>query len=420
MPAFLLGALLASACGDPPADRLAAYVNVRDSAGIQIVENGPLASVDTLGIMVDSAARLRIGLVDGDAPYVFSRIVGATRLADGRVAVADQRAAEVRFFDGEGRFLAAVGGAGQGPGEYTLFSAMHPLQADSLLIVDHEGNRWHFSDGTGTPVRTLRAVRHSPGEDPSRSPYHVRGSYTDGTLLVSRSVPGCTGEPSLFCADSVRLRRVTRRGEVRADFGVVPRWRRYFDRSAVNGRNTITLAAVFYPQVSWAVAGMRTYIGDGERFEIRVHGPEGRLERLIRVDAPPERYPAEGPTMPLAADATAEQRQQHARMLGVTERAPKPDHLPVFTSLVTDELGNLWVHLVGGPNSGLGTGMRWAVFDSEGELRHLVRTPVLSTRSPMTGRGAPEIGADYLLTEATDSFNVPVVDVYPLGRRNGG
>jgi hypothetical protein len=32
----------------------------------------------------------------------------------------------------------------------------------------------------------------------------------------------------------------------------------------------------------------------------------------------------------------------------------------------------------------------------------------------------PEIGVDYILTIARDSFNVQVVDVHPVVRREGG
>jgi hypothetical protein len=59
-----------------------------------------------------------------------------------------------------------------------------------------------------------------------------------------------------------------------------------------------------YPQAFTAVHGDRFYYADAERFEVRVYGADGTLERLIRVAADPPRYRRDEifPTIPAARD----------------------------------------------------------------------------------------------------------------------
>ena len=67
----------------------------------------------------------------------------------------------------------------------------------------------------------------------------------------------------------------------------------------------------------------------------------------------------------------------------------------------------------------LGQGLRWAVIDSTGTLRHLVRTPQLMLPAFFRGGGI-EIGKDYILAPGIGDYQVPVVDIYPLLRRDDG
>src|SRR5690606_34032128 len=100
--------LLAVACGAGCAadsGTRSAPVLRRDSAGVAIVETPAEAWADDERWSVDPEPRLVIGLEESDAPYLWGKIVGATRLSDGSFAVADGQAAEIRFFDATGQFL---------------------------------------------------------------------------------------------------------------------------------------------------------------------------------------------------------------------------------------------------------------------------------------------------------------------------
>ena len=85
---------------------------------------GPLAAKE----MISSAQQvptfegtidLEFGELDGEDPYLFSRIESIVEDANGRIIVADLQSHEVRVFDPDGRFVFRFGGAGEGPGELT-------------------------------------------------------------------------------------------------------------------------------------------------------------------------------------------------------------------------------------------------------------------------------------------------------------
>ena len=83
-----------------------------DSGG----DEGSLDAVPTFEGTVD----LEFGEIDGDDPYLFTRIESIAEDARGRLIVADMQSHEIRVFDSEGRFLFRFGGPGEGPGELTF------------------------------------------------------------------------------------------------------------------------------------------------------------------------------------------------------------------------------------------------------------------------------------------------------------
>lgn len=70
------------------------------------------------GWTVEMESMLILGRSEGEAPYLFHRIVGVRRTNAGMVAVSDAGSGQLRFFDETGAFVKAVGRHGQGPGEF--------------------------------------------------------------------------------------------------------------------------------------------------------------------------------------------------------------------------------------------------------------------------------------------------------------
>lgn len=97
-------------------------------AGVVRVTNTPPASGAAPTLV--GVEELRVGDAEGGTAASFGLIRSIAVLGDGRFAVADAQAEEVRVFDAEGRHLRTFGGKGQGPGE---------LRRMQGVSVDHEG-----------------------------------------------------------------------------------------------------------------------------------------------------------------------------------------------------------------------------------------------------------------------------------------
>jgi len=75
-----------------------------------------------------------IGGADEREDYLLHQVVGATRLADGRVVVANEGTLQLRYYDPEGEHLYDAGGQGEGPGEFESLSGIVRLPGDSVLV----------------------------------------------------------------------------------------------------------------------------------------------------------------------------------------------------------------------------------------------------------------------------------------------
>ena len=75
-----------------------------------------------------------IGGADEREGYLLHGVVGATRLADGRVVVANEGTLQLRYYDTEGEHLYDAGGPGEGPGEFKSLSGIVRLPGDSVLV----------------------------------------------------------------------------------------------------------------------------------------------------------------------------------------------------------------------------------------------------------------------------------------------
>ena len=76
-----------------------------------------------------------IGGADERQGYLLHYVVGATRLGDGRIVVANLSSLELKYYDLEGRHLFDAGGRGEGPGEFQSFEQLTRLPGDSILVL---------------------------------------------------------------------------------------------------------------------------------------------------------------------------------------------------------------------------------------------------------------------------------------------
>lgn len=109
-----------------------------DTAGptVRVVNTPPEAGASPTLIAEED---IRIGRVRGSGPTSFGNIRSIAVLSDGRFAVADAQAEEVRLFDPQGQHVRTLGGEGAGPGELRGMLGVH-VDHEGLLRVAERGN----------------------------------------------------------------------------------------------------------------------------------------------------------------------------------------------------------------------------------------------------------------------------------------
>lgn len=127
---------------------------------------------------------LHIGVLEGDEAYQLHDVRDALRLPDGRIVVANQGTREVRTYAADGQFLGASGEDGDGPGQWRAISNVHPVQGDTLLVVDHRLGRHGLIDA--------RTGAYLGAADPARVEGLVPGSWHHRGLLL-QAPPGVDG-----------------------------------------------------------------------------------------------------------------------------------------------------------------------------------------------------------------------------------
>jgi len=112
---------------------------------------------------------VEIGVREGDEAYQLHRVRGSVRLEDGRIVVLNAGTHQLRYYDSDGLFLNAVGGRGEGPGEFRSPAGLRRAEDGGLQVWD--GSLMlvsHFTtDGTFRESSRLLASKQEmfPGDD---------------------------------------------------------------------------------------------------------------------------------------------------------------------------------------------------------------------------------------------------------------
>ena len=411
-------AVLTTACGggDAPGTGEA---SVRDSAGIQIVENTGPAHAEGEGWLLSAEPTFQVGGDETNPVYDLGQVTGATRLQDGSVAVANAATSEVRFYNPDGSHRISSGRRGAGPGEFQMIMGMWRTSADSLVVLDMaiqrltvlspEGQYGHsFSLGGMGGTMT-------PGADGSISMAIPAGMLSDGSLvgMANSFRIGDTREGSF--RDPMPLVRYGPDGSIRDTVATVPGQEMEMMTMAFGAQSMSVPTAVSLGKQTIAVArGDHVYLAVNQSWEIEARDPDGTLRRLIRVVTP---------VRPLSADLVARHRVEQLELVNnqpmmaqapqeirdqVTERinsAPYPATLPFVALLLVDDDGHIWAQEVGLPGD---LRQKWGVFDRDGRLQAWIRMPE---------RFRPtSIGSDWVMGIWQDEADVEHVRVYGLTR----
>lgn len=376
-------------------------VQVRDSAGVRIVDNPE--TLDQLGTRwaVEHTPSLEIGSLDGPTPTLFSGIFHGTVLEDGRIVVGNSDPLEVRVFDPKGGHLTTFGGEGEGPGEFSGdIRGIRSLEGDMIAV---QNGRWnvHVFSSSGDYIRSL------PGPLQA-SVYAPLTAWVTGTsYLLGNTVR----EPDTRSPDGVfRLSYDytvwSGSDSTIAVIGRFPGVEQFRENTADN-----PLIIPFGRESKTAICAGRIYVGDNQAYGISVYAPNGRLIQMIRKRYRPlslsaadraaaRRRVLEGPLFDVSLPpAFRESMEKQA------ESIPIPDTHPAFQELACDRLGLLWVLNPSHVDQDTET---WDVFGLDGVLQATVEMP----RVPRV----LEIGDDFVLAVWRGMFDVEYVRLLGLQR----
>lgn len=410
--AYMAAAIAACDIDPDPADRPDELdYGVRDSAGITIVESGRPAPDSRLGWQAGAAPQLSLGAAVGEADYQLYEVGDATRLADGRIVVANGGSNQLLVFDAAGNYLAAWAGQGDGPGEFRSLATVHRLAGDSLIAADSEQGRVSVFDLEGNHGRTT-TLKGAPGgffKEISTDPadHRMMGVLPDGTLLT-RDVGGYMTQGLWRWDHSYGLARADGTGGM--SLGDYPGPETYSESVHVEEERMVYVMPLRHPfgktTVTSAWGGL-VAVGRNETYEIKAFASDGSLARIVRLDHVPGAPTQEQQDAHLRERLANLTEEERAPRLEVAANLPMVETFPAYAGIEGDALGYLWVREFKRPGDESENPV-WTVFDPEGRALGFVETPA--------GLTIYEIGADYILGKRTGELDIESVELWGLSR----
>ena len=380
----LVALVLTVASGCSPRDAPAPTYSVGDSAGVTIYENSEGEWSEATAWRLSSEPILTIGELDGPEEYLLFQVIGARRLSNGNIVIANGGTQELRFYDPSGTHLQSIGGEGEGPGEFRRLEEPWPLGSDSIVTWDLRNARLTVFDINGQLGRSFRLDPIPDGIRP-----YPRGVLADNSLLVYATVLSegqlpLGQRPLGVYRDSILYARYSLEG---AHLTTLIRRQGGEQRLFSGQGGGIAGSLVLYAPVPTATAfGDRLYYGSGESWEIEVYSPDGALTHLFgRAEQ----------NRPFTLETEFEARN-------FALWPPTPETLPAYRSFIASDDGSLWVENYTRPSEQ----PSWAVFRDDGRYLGDVETPM--------GAQVTHVGDDFMLVIWEDELEVEQVQMYEL------
>ena len=388
IPAALL-ALSAMACQSDAATG-GLHSQLRDSAGIRIVENARPPTDSRLSWRIDPEPSVSIGVLEGSEPHMLFNVSDAARLTDGRIVVVNRGTTELRVFDARGTYLDTWGGKGEGPGEFDDIFHIEPLPGDSVLVWALMEPDVAVFGPDGNFARSFPARRRL-----SDQPYDFilpMAATSDGWILAVQN-------QGFVTTDSVAVELWDMDGVFQFALGTYPAAERYRTEAS-------NYPVTFGRRLAAETWRDMIVVSPTDHYEFRAFAKDGSLARIMRRD--------HLPIPPTGAHIEAYIEQQVSRLpealveVRESERkhfqsVPVAEHLPAFDTVMADARDHLWVKEYAVPGDPL-----WTVFDPEGRVLGFVETP--------RGLEIYEIGEDYILGRVASELGVESVQVWRLDR----
>jgi len=396
-------ALLLSSCDGSIRDDRREEIPVpisRDSAGITIVESPGMAMTTGAEPRVMPSASLEIGC-GPDSPHQFHRIRGLAILPDQRLLVVDEGSHSLYFFDASGSLLQTAGRAGEGPGEFRSLRKVPTSKRDFLLVLDRRLRRFTEVAMDGQPARTWPLTWEGP-MGPSEI-YGAVGNAVLGRYSMGLVPPPGSAQPE---PDSAQI-RILDLGSgdevVLADPISGQRWLST-ERDEQGQYASIPFPLEILPAGTAGPTSFFVYPGAGS--DIREYTPEGQMIRILRVKGGMREVTGSVLDELIESEAAAAPNPNLAALIRREfRRIPMPTEMPLFRSLLVDDLGWVWAELF---ESNRMKPPKWLVFDHEGVARGTVLVP--------EGIDQWQIGEDFAIGRWRDSYGVECLRKYALSR----
>lgn len=337
----------------------------------------------------------------GEGEDALFRVTAATRLPDGRIAVANAGTQQVKLFAADGRHLANLGRRGAGPGEFQVpfWVGTH---ADSILLWDAALERLTVFDPRGTLARSTQFPAVG-GSFPS-----VVGVFSDGSLLLASSADPATAarhEGTAWRGDT-HLVRISPAGQILDTLATVPSQDRYSYRSR-DGMGQTVEDLPFGRRTVMAVRDDAVVLGTGEAYSIREVGTAGKQRELVRREWTPRPVSSGDIQDYWAKMVTIGGRSRPDEAEAQRSKIPYPATLPPYDALVIDARGALWIKDAQ-PPEGWDDPDLWRVYSADGAPLATVELPA---------RVRPQaIGDDWILGTALDDADRETVRLYRYSR----
>ncbi len=365
-------------CGWDTGARRTADWTVSDSAGVAVVSNHPQSlSRGCITVTPDPETTIGSGVERSDPVPSLFNVRGGAVLSDGRIVVLNAGSRELLFYDANGTYEYAVGGAGRGPGEFRDPTWLGHGNADTLFVWDAGLARISTFDETGALLTSRQVGFEGGGHIPSG----ISGRFEDGSFLAS---PG----PLVFFTGAEK--GVTRLSEAYQRYDPETDHTNYLadGRSlemVVGGGGAYSLP---FGKRDLAVAyGTALLVADNGVSAVRLYGMNGQLRRVIEWVSEPDPVTRRDELAYTRYMATASSR------FALPANAPFADERPRFSSIDTDRTGWIWVRSFA---AAWEPPAPWWIFDGNGVLQCEVRAPGRIT--------VLEIGEGYLLARQRDEL----------------
>ena len=395
-----IAALTAMACAadQETSSPAGVHTEFRDSAGIRIVENANPPEGSRLDWRLGPEPLVSIGRMEGEEPYLFTRIFGATMLSDGRIVIGDDGTKELRVFDRQGNHLETWAGEGQGPGEFgpVQLWGLSPLPGDSIIILQYGFAELSVYGPDGEFLR--RFVPESSQRDIQdwTKSLWPRDVSRDGLLLAVQD---------MLYHDPADVEVWDAAGELLGSLG------RHPGQEAIRDGWGAPLEPLMFSRNTFLQAwGGLFFISTNRRYELRGFALDGSLARIVRLDRPPrvptdmhiEAYIADRLSS-IPSDQAGRRAERRRELLDM----PVAEHLPAFAVYWPDALDHLWVWEYEAPGEET-PGTLFTIFAPEGRVLGYFEIP--------EGMSIMEAGADYILFRLRDELGVETVQLWPLVR----